>query len=391
MVKDDSIGGNESHGHQPENVVVNDKGELEYIPPEINWDDHALVCRTLVTFLQNPCRKRKISIEDDEADEDKNDVDDGVTVVQKKKVRGRGTTVQPAMKRPRSVLRETPWKGQEFPNIEDDTVGFTFDPLRPIPHDSLLKMAKFLWEWGQEEDSHVRLCGEEGVDASHDFFVRLLSKNGWLDDTNIDMGLYLVRERQKRYPNLVGSDWTIVDTLFQKYAAIDLKHMRLYGGKDDRPHSRALVKMVNGELHKWSKPWMSVKKVFLPYNCVRHKHWVTLALDLTTCEIFVYDSKLDLCRTPTLIKALQPVAKLIPMLLKEAGYVGGCPLQTTEWPVHRVTDVPQQVGGGDCGIFVLKYCEFLSSNVELMQLSADAIHLFRLKLAIDLLQGCCSI
>lgn len=152
MEKDDSIGGNEGHGHQPENVVVNDKGELEYIPPEINWDDHALVCRTLVTFLQNPCRKRKISIEDDEADEDKNDVDDGVTVVQKKKVRGRGTTVQPAMKRPRSVLRETPWQGQEFPNIEDDTVGFTFDPLRPIPHDSLLKMAKFLWEWGQEEE-----------------------------------------------------------------------------------------------------------------------------------------------------------------------------------------------------------------------------------------------
>ena len=31
--------------------------------------------------------------------------------------------------------------------------------------------------------SHVRLCGEEGVDASHDFFVRLLSMNGWLDDT----------------------------------------------------------------------------------------------------------------------------------------------------------------------------------------------------------------
>lgn len=152
MEKDDSIGGNEGHGHQPENVVVNDKGELEYIPPEINWDDHALVCRTLVTFLQNPCRKRKISIEDDEADEDKNDVDDGVTVVQKKKVRGWGTTVQPAMKRPRSVLRETPWQGQEFPNIEDDAVGFTFDPMRPIPHDSLLKMAKFLWEWGQEEE-----------------------------------------------------------------------------------------------------------------------------------------------------------------------------------------------------------------------------------------------
>ncbi|CAL8990357.1 unnamed protein product [Prunus brigantina] len=110
------------------------------------------------------------------------------------------------------------------------------------------------------------------------------------------MGLYLLRVRQTMYANLVRSDWAIVDTMFQTYAAIDLQRMRLYGGKEARTHSNALVKMVNGKLPTLGKPWSSVKKVFMPYN-VRQKHWVGLVLDLTSCEIFVYDSKIDLFRT----------------------------------------------------------------------------------------------
>lgn len=120
--------------------------------------------------------------------------------------------------------------------------------------------------------------------------------------------------------------------------------MRLYGGKEDRTHSNALVKMVNGKLPTWGKPWSSVKKVFMPYN-VRQKHWVGLVLDLTSCEIFVYDSKIDLFRTQILVKAVQPLAKLITPLLEEAGYVGDFPLRKGEWPIHRVMDSAQQVGG----------------------------------------------
>ncbi|CAL2272646.1 unnamed protein product [Prunus armeniaca] len=54
---------------------------------------------------------------------------------------------------------------------------------RAVPRDSLLEVAKFCWEWGQEENSHARLCGEDGMEGSHNFFVRLLTKNDWLDDS----------------------------------------------------------------------------------------------------------------------------------------------------------------------------------------------------------------
>ncbi|CAB4320007.1 unnamed protein product [Prunus armeniaca] len=52
------------------------------------------------------------------------------------------------MKRRRAVVRETPWTGREIPNISEDPIA---DPLRPVPRDSLLEVAKFCWEWGQEE------------------------------------------------------------------------------------------------------------------------------------------------------------------------------------------------------------------------------------------------
>ncbi|CAB4299910.1 unnamed protein product [Prunus armeniaca] len=62
-------------------------------------------------------------------------------------------------------------------------------------------------------------------------------------------------------------------------------------------------------------------------------------------------------------------------------------IQNSEWPVICFMDAPQQVGGGDCGMYILKYCEFLPSNVDLAKISHDAMPLYRLKLAVQLLQG----
>ncbi|CAB4273286.1 unnamed protein product [Prunus armeniaca] len=83
---------------------------------------------------------------------------------------------------------------------------------------------------------------------------------------------------------------------------------------------------------------------------------------------------------------------MLPRLLKESGYIGDGLLLKIEWPVIRVMDAPQQVGSslcfkGDCGMYILKYCEFLTSNVDLAKISHDAMPFYRLKLAVQLLQG----
>ncbi|KAL6284770.1 hypothetical protein ACE6H2_015699 [Prunus campanulata] len=121
--------------------------------------------------------------------------------------------------------------------------------------------------------------------------------------------------------------------------------MKSYIGKEERKHSNGLVGMVKGEGYKLAKSWESVNQVFLPFNLERQKHWILLVLDLKECEIRVYDSKVDLCRTQAIQRAMQPVSKILPRLLLEAGYTGDGLLKT-EWLVSRVLDAPpQQVGG----------------------------------------------
>ncbi|CAL9001107.1 unnamed protein product [Prunus brigantina] len=193
-----------------EQCVQNVKEEVQYTPPDINWDDPGVVCVTLIDM----------STAEGECSEDV------IVGVRQKRGRVKSNILGPTMKRRRAVVRETPWKGWEIPNISEDTI---VDPRRPVPRDSLLEVAKFCWEWEQEENSHVRLCGEEGMEGSHNFFVRLLT-----NDSCIDVALLLLRERHKSSSKWVGSDWPILDTTFQKCAALDYMQMKAYVGKEDR-------------------------------------------------------------------------------------------------------------------------------------------------------------
>ncbi|KAI5323552.1 hypothetical protein L3X38_032624 [Prunus dulcis] len=106
-------------------------------PPDINWDDLAVMCATLVKCLTNPPQKMDMPITEDDC------CDDVIVGVQKKRSRGKSVTLGLVMKRQRSVARETPLQVQEIPNILDDIVG---DLLRLVPRDFLLNVAKLCWE-----------------------------------------------------------------------------------------------------------------------------------------------------------------------------------------------------------------------------------------------------
>ncbi|CAB4263620.1 unnamed protein product [Prunus armeniaca] len=276
-----------------EQCVQNGKEEVQYTPPDINWDDLSVL----------------------------------------------GSGKRGVEERVRFLALQ--WICREIPNISEDTIA---DHLRSVPHDSLLEVAKFCWEWGEEENSHVQLCEEDGTEGSHNFFVRLLTKDGWLDD-------------------LVSVMMHNSCATMQKCAALDYKQMKAYVGNEDRQHSKGLLGMVKGEGPKLANSWSSV-------NC---------------SEIRAYDSKVDLCITQAIQRAVQPVAKMLPRLLKESGYIGEGLLLKIEWPVIRVMDAPQQVGGGDCGMYILKYCKFLTSNVDLA--NHDVMPFYRLKLTVQFLQG----
>ncbi|CAL2270643.1 unnamed protein product [Prunus armeniaca] len=64
-------------------------------------------------------------------------------------------------------------------------------------------------------------------------------------------------------------------------------------------------------------------------------------------------------------------------LLEEAGYI-------SDGLIHKTSSLYFR---GDCGMYILKYYEFLTSNVDLAKISHDLMSFFQLKLALQLLQG----
>ncbi|KAI5323530.1 hypothetical protein L3X38_032602 [Prunus dulcis] len=337
--------------------VQNAKEKVQYTPPDINWDDPGVVCVTLVKFLTNPPRKIDMSTAEGEWDED--------VIVGVRQKRGRGKS---------EILGPEEAKGSGEGNSMDS--------------------------------SHVRLCGEDGMEGSHNFFVRLLSKDehkhGLAFDTGAAQELWqlvltgrywtplfrsILFHKLCLFSNLVSVIMHNSCATMQKCAALDYKQMKAYVGKEDMQHNKGLLGMVKGKGPKLAKSWSSVNHICLPFNVQRQKHWILLVVDLKECEISAYDSKVYMCRTQAIQWAVQLVAKMLPRLLKESGYIGDGLLLKSEWPVICVMDAPQQVGGGDCGMYILKYYEFLTSNVDLAKVSHDAMPFYRLKLAVQLLQG----
>ncbi|CAL9024778.1 unnamed protein product [Prunus brigantina] len=127
----------------------------------------------------------------------------------------------------------------------------------------------------------------------------------------------------------------------QKCDGLDYMQMKASMGKEDNKHIKGLLGMVKGE---------GLKK----HICVKPK--------------------------PSNL-----VAKMLLRLLEEAGYISDGLIHKSKWPVNHVMDAAQQVGRGDCGMYILKYCEFLTSNVDLAKISHDPMSFFQLKLALQLL------
>ncbi|KAI5323939.1 hypothetical protein L3X38_033012 [Prunus dulcis] len=169
------------------------------------------------------------------------------------------------------------------------------------------------------------------MEGSHNFFVQLLTKDGWLDDSNIDMAFLLLWERHNS-----SGKW--------KHDALDYMQMKAYVAKEDRQHSNGPLGMVKGEGPKLAKSWSSVNHVFLPFNLQRQKHWILLVVDLKECEIRAYNSKVDLCRTQAIQRAVQLVAKMLPRLLQKSRSISDGLLHNSVWPVIGVMDELQQVG-----------------------------------------------
>ncbi|RVW77003.1 hypothetical protein CK203_036886 [Vitis vinifera] len=141
--------------------------------------------------------------------------------------------------------------------------------------------------------------------------------------SHIDVAFFFFQKRQIENPHLFPQKFTTVDTMFwQNAQARWIKHGKKWN-QFKLPENDILIDYANGLQSLYSVKWPDVDIVYVPIN-------------------------------------------------------------VREWEIERLQDIPQQENDGDCGMFVIKYVEYLMHNHPLKSLTSARMDWFREKMAAEL-------
>ena len=123
-------------------------------------------------------------------------------------------------------------------------------------------------------------------------------------------------------------------------------------------------------VRSWTKEDIFINSlIFIPiHHCKPSKHWCLVVINMETQEIMYYDSKGGYN---------QQCVKDIQMYMREE-YLSrkGRPLDLSTWHIRAPIDIPLQDNDHDCGMFMLKYAEYISRRAKIT-FSQEDIPLFR--------------
>ncbi|KAL0543594.1 hypothetical protein IC582_018694 [Cucumis melo] len=101
----------------------------------------------------------------------------------------------------------------------------------------------------------------------------------------------------------------------------------------------------------------------------------------------VWDSLPSLTTAEEMTNILLPIRQLVPKLLDSTGFFdrrGRSSTYKEPWPVFIVDSIPLQRNNSDCGVFTIKYFEYIAAGVGLDTLCQENMSYFRKQLAFQL-------
>ncbi|KAL3615952.1 hypothetical protein CASFOL_040246 [Castilleja foliolosa] len=118
----------------------------------------------------------------------------------------------------------------------------------------------------------------------------------------------------------------------------------------------------------WNKmvPWSDIDRVYTIWHDI--DHWYPIAIDLVTCEIWIFDSLFRNAALPDLryrrYKGTRKLRRLLPDLLKHSGIFETRATIDREWDLRfaHPDHCFNQTDNHSCGIFSLKMIEVLMSR-----------------------------
>ena len=169
-----------------------------------------------------------------------------------------------------------------------------------------------------------------------------LRGTNWLNDEIINFYMEMIVERNKntdkeKYPN-IPDNWAKVYAMNTFF----LPKLRTTG---------------YSAIKRWTRKVdiFSFDKILVPVHL--DVHWCLAVIDLKKKGVYFYDSmgsdKNDILK------------KLLEYLKQESMDKKKTEFDTSGFKLENVKDIPRQMNGSDCGMFTLKYAEYLSRNASI--------------------------
>ncbi|KAA0052272.1 gag/pol protein [Cucumis melo var. makuwa] len=294
--------------------------------------------------------------------------------------------VRPTRRKRASVYLSTPFTTLPKRSVTSTTSTSQSEPIVYHPMHKILdvhldRLRAWITDKCTDDEVRETFHGKK----SKVFFRDLFMYRRWLADEHLDALFLFIRLKIKAAGIPSSQNFTTADTIFMlrsgPYTKNVLKRIaRLTGRKS----IYRLVDYVVGSKEDFQDPWASVDYVYSPFNV---HGWVLLCLDLVSCQVKVWDSLPSLTTAEDMTNILLPIRELVPKLLDSTGFFdrrGRSSTYKELWPVVIVDSIPLQRNNSDCGVFTIKYFEYIAAGVGLDTLCQENMSYFRKQLAFQL-------
>ncbi|KAA0032137.1 Ulp1-like peptidase [Cucumis melo var. makuwa] len=297
---------------------------------------------------------------------------------------------EPMMSKRASVYLSTPFTTLPKRSVTSTTSTSQYEPIVYDPMHKILDVhLDRLRAWITDKRTDDELRETFHGKKSKAFFRDLFMCRRWLANEHLDALFLFIRLKIKAAGIPSSQNFTTADAIFMH---ILVSKWLLYKEciKENHPfdwdEEYRLVDYVVGSKEDFQDPWASVDYVYSPFN-VHGNHWVLLCLDLVSCQVKVWDSLPSLSTAEEMTNILLPIRQLVPKLLDSTGFFdrrGRSSTYKEPWPVVIVDSIPLQRNNSDCGVFTIKYFEYIAAGVGLDTLCQENMSYFRKQLAFQL-------
>ncbi|VFQ81952.1 unnamed protein product [Cuscuta campestris] len=218
------------------------------------------------------------------------------------------------------------------------------------------------------------------------WIYELFTNTEWLRSTHVEIAMYFLEVKGRQYNHLQMYTTTspyFLQGLHNHQELINVGRAK----KEDVINNLNLTSEVKGLAREYARPWSECDFVYMPLNT--GDHWLLLVLEVEGRTIRVYDSKGKkgkICRA--LNTYVQCITELLPVLLDMLNVYdehSDGPMGKRKFCIKAVDGCPQQNDGCNCGMFMLKFSEYLMMDRDIIEVHSRDMEAYRVKITTELM------